>query len=404
MRHKKQFDFEESSNKAENEILNKGNERPKKKQKIKFIEDRYNYLIEHDKSKDSSQGSEKKKRFTNRWTISEFEDLRKKEIETENKPQKDIALNPEKTYSNKLTEKAELNQTNSSQKRKNNVNRDISRSFSIFLRKRDYDLLNYNKKEKIKSLKQNTQIKRHQMDEKPQKSEISSSIFSNNTELPNNKNDEAPESDSTTADKYSVGNDHMISKDNSNSKAYGSIRSADTSFDSRYHRKSNSIIENTSSLSDNSSRKKGKPEKTPLDYLVEEAHLEQRKMDQVESLEQNRNIRSRQEKYRMLKLQEKELNEKIDEIEESQHVDDSLFHTRMENDVRMYLCPQRGCHKQFPSLSRVKRHYIVHTGQKPYKCLNESCRKTFSRKDNMLQHYRNHCYLSRKTKFTEFEP
>ncbi|KAF7683689.1 Zinc finger C2H2 protein [Astathelohania contejeani] len=65
---------------------------------------------------------------------------------------------------------------------------------------------------------------------------------------------------------------------------------------------------------------------------------------------------------------------------------------------KKYGCPYRRCKKEFPSLSRIKRHYIVHTGIKPFPCLNPECNKTFSRKDNMLQHYRCHCTkYSRKT-------
>lgn len=63
---------------------------------------------------------------------------------------------------------------------------------------------------------------------------------------------------------------------------------------------------------------------------------------------------------------------------------------------RVYRCTRQGCDKMFPSLSRMKRHYIIHTGFKPYKCLNPACRKTFSRKDNMLQHHKNHCLFTRK--------
>lgn len=56
-----------------------------------------------------------------------------------------------------------------------------------------------------------------------------------------------------------------------------------------------------------------------------------------------------------------------------------------------YMCPVQGCNKEFPSLSRIKRHYIIHTDIKPFKCKNKECNRRFSRKDNMLQHYRMHC-------------
>lgn len=59
-----------------------------------------------------------------------------------------------------------------------------------------------------------------------------------------------------------------------------------------------------------------------------------------------------------------------------------------------YMCPDPSCSKEFPSLSRIKRHFIIHTNIKPFKCQNKECDRTFSRKDNMLQHYRVHCPYS----------
>jgi len=69
--------------------------------------------------------------------------------------------------------------------------------------------------------------------------------------------------------------------------------------------------------------------------------------------------------------------------------DEDIFKLDMES--KLYICPWNGCDKSFPSLSRIKRHYIIHTDIKPFKCLNQGCNRRFSRKDNMLQHYRVHC-------------
>lgn len=74
--------------------------------------------------------------------------------------------------------------------------------------------------------------------------------------------------------------------------------------------------------------------------------------------------------------------------------DESIFHYNSE--TKMYACPWEGCGKAFPSLSRIKRHYIIHTKLKPFKCLNKGCNRRFSRKDNMLQHYRVHCPFAHK--------
>jgi hypothetical protein len=79
-------------------------------------------------------------------------------------------------------------------------------------------------------------------------------------------------------------------------------------------------------------------------------------------------------------------------------MEDILFRIVDIDGKKEYSCPEKNCGKSFPSLSRIKRHYIVHTGVKPYKCLNPRCQKSFSRKDNMLQHYRSHCSLSKGKK------
>lgn len=63
---------------------------------------------------------------------------------------------------------------------------------------------------------------------------------------------------------------------------------------------------------------------------------------------------------------------------------------------KMYKCTFSGCTKEFPSLSRMRRHYIIHTGAKPFKCLSSKCHKSFSRRDNMIQHYKGHCSHSDK--------
>lgn len=126
----------------------------------------------------------------------------------------------------------------------------------------------------------------------------------------------------------------------------------------------------------------GTPRRRPIDYLRELA---------------------RAEVYRMLR----------DKIRETAHPDDLQFKSLQQipsdgmevkcfNDfdeglftfdqrTQRYECPAQDCTKAFPSLSRIKRHFIIHTDIKPFKCLNEECNRTFSRRDNMLQHYRMHC-------------
>lgn len=63
---------------------------------------------------------------------------------------------------------------------------------------------------------------------------------------------------------------------------------------------------------------------------------------------------------------------------------------------KLFKCIYPDCRKAFPSLSRMRRHYIIHTGAKPFKCLNAECPKSFSRRDNMIQHYKGHCIYTKR--------
>ncbi|ELQ76583.1 Zn-finger [Trachipleistophora hominis] len=147
-------------------------------------------------------------------------------------------------------------------------------------------------------------------------------------------------------------------------------------------------------------------DKTALDYLLEQAEIESQKMAEIERIEQFR--RDREQAIRMARMSRRESedvgHDEIDYLYDGYQIPDDIFKVEYENDNKMYYCPKKNCGKNFPSLSRVKRHYIVHTGKKPYKCLNPDCKKSFSRKDNMLQHYRNHCTMSRRKRFKEYEP
>lgn len=78
-------------------------------------------------------------------------------------------------------------------------------------------------------------------------------------------------------------------------------------------------------------------------------------------------------------------------IESFADFSDSMFNHKVRDQIKVFQCANADCNVELPSLSRIKRHYLVHTNIKPFKCLSAKCTKRFSRKDNMLQHYRTHC-------------
>lgn len=78
-------------------------------------------------------------------------------------------------------------------------------------------------------------------------------------------------------------------------------------------------------------------------------------------------------------------------VNEYKDLPDNMFIPIDNQDGRIYPCPFRHCDRVFPSLSRIKRHYVVHTNLKSFKCEHPKCGKRFSRRDNMKQHYRDSC-------------
>lgn len=119
------------------------------------------------------------------------------------------------------------------------------------------------------------------------------------------------------------------------------------------------------------------PSKHPLEYLRE--------------IYQTKDFKGRQKRRKI----EQELSESSMDETENQNFksfndfDEDIF--KFDINTKLFNCPWEDCDKAFPSLSRIKRHYIIHTDIKPFKCLNAGCNRRFSRKDNMLQHYRVHC-------------
>lgn len=60
----------------------------------------------------------------------------------------------------------------------------------------------------------------------------------------------------------------------------------------------------------------------------------------------------------------------------------------MTHGERQYICPVDGCGKRFLDNSKLKRHQLVHTGEKPFEC--ELCGKKFSLDFNLRTHLRTH--------------
>ncbi|ORX78853.1 hypothetical protein K493DRAFT_321143 [Basidiobolus meristosporus CBS 931.73] len=58
--------------------------------------------------------------------------------------------------------------------------------------------------------------------------------------------------------------------------------------------------------------------------------------------------------------------------------------------VKNHVCQYPGCYMRFKRLEHLKRHFRVHTLERPYACTHKGCEKTFSRRDNLGQHLKTH--------------
>jgi len=55
---------------------------------------------------------------------------------------------------------------------------------------------------------------------------------------------------------------------------------------------------------------------------------------------------------------------------------------------RLFICAVKGCGKKFLDNSKLRRHQVVHTGERPFKC--EICGKKFSLDFNLRTHLKTH--------------
>lgn len=67
-----------------------------------------------------------------------------------------------------------------------------------------------------------------------------------------------------------------------------------------------------------------------------------------------------------------------------------------------HYCNVEGCTKRFKRIEHLKRHKIVHTGEKPFMC--PLCEKRFGRSDNFHQHVATHLRLNRRRRNIEMLP
>lgn len=127
-----------------------------------------------------------------------------------------------------------------------------------------------------------------------------------------------------------------------------------------------------------------------IDFLVSAAKLELKRMEEKENKNKKSNLNKKNQKEINIQSRRNRKNENIASISPQaekfiQEVEDLEFPVEIFDNEKKYFCVYTGCKKNFPSSSRVKRHYKTHFDIHPYKCV--TCGRTFGRKDNMMQHF-----------------
>jgi hypothetical protein len=68
----------------------------------------------------------------------------------------------------------------------------------------------------------------------------------------------------------------------------------------------------------------------------------------------------------------------------------AIPYIKSENTNRQYACTFNGCDKAFKRYEHLKRHFLIHSGEKPFQCPQHGCGRMFSRSDNLNQHMKIH--------------
>lgn len=69
---------------------------------------------------------------------------------------------------------------------------------------------------------------------------------------------------------------------------------------------------------------------------------------------------------------------------------------------RPYTCPVEGCGRTFTEHSSLRKHKLIHTGEKPYAC--EICGKTFSQSGSRNAHQKRHVDQNKSDKRAKKAP
>jgi len=83
-------------------------------------------------------------------------------------------------------------------------------------------------------------------------------------------------------------------------------------------------------------------------------------------------------------------NKTDDECQEKHTSGASLPKKRKRDNPTVHRCTFPGCTRSFLKIHKLQRHFMVHTGERPFSCDNVGCGKAFSRRSHLQRHRRVH--------------